>query len=317
MEMLRTPDERFYGLPGYPYDPHYVEINGGRFHYLDEGQGEVILCLHGHPTWSYSYRKLIPLLKKNYRVIAPDLFGFGRSDKFTRQKDYSFYMHYRTLIRFIEKTELKDITLVVQDWGGLLGLSVLGKYPELFKRVVFMNTSVPIGEERVSLKFRLWRLFARLYPNFPVRNVIKWGTYRTPQLQALGGYEAPFPDEKYKAALRITPSLVPTGSSDDGVRQLKRARKVLSAWDKPAIVMFSDSDHVNRGADKWFRENVPTVKNEPEIIIERAGHFLTEDRGKEIADHIHDFIVRSNARERGGTVELPLATKKSKDRERY
>lgn len=312
IEMLRTPDERFYGLPGYPYDPHYVEINGGRFHYLDEGKGEVILCLHGHPTWSYSYRKMIPILKKNHRVIVPDFFGFGRSDKFTKKKNYSFYMHYRTLLRFIEKMELKDITLVVTGWGGLIGLSVLGKHPELFKRVVFMNTSLPIGEEHVSFKFRTWQLFARFWPKFPVRNVIKWGTYRSPQLQALAGYEAPFPDENYKAGLKIMPSLIPTTPSDDGVRQLKRARQVLSTWDKPAIVMFSDHDHVNRGADQWFRDNVPTVKNEPEIIIERAGHFLTEDRGKEIAEHIHEFIVRSNARERGETVELPPEPKRSK-----
>ena len=302
IELLRTPDERFYGLPGYPYDPNYMEINGGRFHYLDEGEGEVILCLHGHPTWSYAYRKMVPILKKNYRVVAPDFFGFGRSDKFTRHKDYSFYLHYRSLIHFLEKTELKDITLVVQDWGGLIGLSVLGKHPELFKRVVFMNTSLPIGEEWTSIKFRLWRAFVRFWPKFPIRNVIKWGTYRTPQAQALGGYEAPYPDEKYKAGLRIMPSLVPTSTSDQGVRQLKRARKVLSTWDKPAIVMFSEHDHVNKGAEQWFRENVPTVNNEPEIIIERAGHFLQEDQGKKIAEHIHEFIQRSLARERGETV---------------
>lgn len=316
IEMLRTPDERFYGLPGYPYDPHYVEINGGRFHYLDEGEGEVILCLHGHPTWSYTYRKLVAHLKKDYRVIAPDFFGFGRSDKFTRLKDYSFYLHYRSLIRFIEKTEIKNITLVVQGWGGLIGLSVLGKHPELFKRVVLMNTTIPIGNEHTSLKFRIWRLFARLYPKFPLRNVIKWGTYRSPQLQVLDGYETPFMDEKYKAGLKITPSLIPTGSSDDGTRQLKRARKVLSTWDKPAIIISSSND-VNRDASKWFFDNVPTVKNEPEIIIERAGHFLTEDRGTEVAEHIHDFIVRSNARERGEMVELPPEPKRSKDRGRH
>ncbi|TNF24304.1 MAG: alpha/beta fold hydrolase [Bacteroidetes bacterium] len=317
MEMLRTPDERFYGLPGYPYDPNYVEINGGRFHYLDEGTGEVILCLHGHPTWSYTYRKLVPVLKKNYRVIVPDFFGFGRSDKFTRTKDYSFFLHYRSLIRFLEKTELKDITLVVQGWGGLIGLSVLGKHPDLFKRVVIMNTSLPIGNERISFGFMLWRSIARFFPTFPIRNVIKWGTYRTAQIQVLEGYEAPYPDEKYKAGLRMLPSLIPTGSEDDGVRQLKRAREVLSTWQKPALVLFSENDHVNKGAERWFLENIPTAKLEPEVIIERAGHFLTEDRGEEIADHIHDFILRSNARERGETVELPPVPKRSKDRGRH
>lgn len=303
IEMMRTPDERFYGLPGYPYNPNYVEINGGRFHYLDEGEGEVILCLHGEPTWSYLYRKMIPILKKDYRVIAPDFFGFGRSDKFTRVKDYSFHMHYRTLIKFIERAELKDITLVVHDWGGLIGLSVLGKYPELFKRVVIMNTSLPLGNRSMPITFRLWRAFSRFWPVFPVKNVIKWGTYKTPQLQSLNGYEAPYPDEKYKAGARAWPSLVPTNPKSDGVRQMKRAREVLKAWDKPALVMFSENDPITKGADRWFKENIPTAKDEPEIIIERAGHFLQEDQGKKIAEHIHDFILRSHAPERGETVE--------------
>ena len=311
IEMMRTPDERFYGLPGYPYDPHYVEINGGRFHYVDEGKGEIILCLHGEPTWSYLYRKMIAPLKKDYRVIAPDFFGFGRSDKFTRTKDYSFYMHYRTLIKFIEKTDLKDITLVVQDWGGLIGLSVLGKHPELFKRVVIMNTSLPLGNRSMPLSFQLWRAFSRFWPVFPTKNIIKWGTYRSPQIQALAGYEAPFPDEKYKAGARAWPSLVPTNPKDDGVRQMKRAREVLSKWDKPALVMFSDSDPITKGADRWFRENIPTVKDEPEIIIERAGHFLQEDKGKLLAEHIHDFIQRSLARERGETVVIDPEPPKS------
>jgi haloalkane dehalogenase len=303
IEMMRTPDERFYGLPGYPYNPHYMEINGGRFHYLDEGEGEVILCLHGEPTWSYLYRKMIPILKKNYRVIAPDFFGFGRSDKFTRIKDYSFYMHYRTLIKFIERAELKDITLVVHDWGGLIGLSVLGKHPELFKRVVIMNTSLPLGHRSMPISFKLWRAFSRFWPTFPVKNVIKWGTYKTPQLQALGGYEAPYPDEKYKAGARAWPSLVPTNPKDDGVRQMKRAREVLKSWTKPALVMFSENDPITKGADRWFKENIPSAKNEPETIIERAGHFLQEDQGPKIAEHIHDFILRSLERERAKNAE--------------
>ncbi|MCF8276922.1 MAG: alpha/beta fold hydrolase [Flavobacteriales bacterium] len=297
IEMLRTPDERFYGLPDFPYDAHYVEINGGRMHYVDEGKGEIILCLHGEPTWSYLYRKMIAPLKKDYRVIAPDFFGFGRSDKFTRQKDYSFYMHYRSLIKFIEKTGLKDITLVVQDWGGLIGLSVLGKHPELFKRVVIMNTSLPLGNKRMPLPFRLWRTFSKYWPTFPIKNIIKYGTYRSIQAQVISGYEAPFPDSKYKAGARAWPSLVPSNPKDDGVRQMKRAREVLSQWQKPALVLFSDHDPILKGADKWFRENIPSVQNEPEIIVERAGHFLQEDQGKVIAEHIHEFILRSNARE--------------------
>ncbi|MBL4587603.1 MAG: alpha/beta fold hydrolase [Flavobacteriales bacterium] len=292
--MTRTPEGRFFGLPGFPYTPNYMEINGGRLHYVDEGKGEIILCLHGEPTWSYLYRKMIAPLKHDYRVIAPDFFGFGRSDKFTRIKDYSFYMHYRTLIKFIEKLELKDITLVVQDWGGLIGLSVLGKHPELFKRVVIMNTSLPIGNRPMPFTFKLWQLFARYWPSLPISKIIKWGTYRNPKHLALSGYEAPFHDNQSKAGARAWPMLIPTHPKAEGVRQIKRAREVLSKWDKPAFVLWSDSDPIMKGADRWFRENIPTANNEPEIIIEHAGHFLQEDKGKLIAEHIHDFIQRSH-----------------------
>lgn len=297
IEMLRTPDSRFYGLPEYPFNPNYVEINGGRLHYIDEGEGEVILCLHGEPTWSYLYRKMIFPLKKNYRVITPDFFGFGRSDKFSNQKDYSFYMHYRTLIKFLEKTELKDITLVVQDWGGLIGLSVLGKHPELFKRVVIMNTSLPIGNRPMPLAFKIWKAFSRFWPKFPIEKVIKMGCHKEVKKEILNGYRAPFPTEKYLAGARVWPQLVPTGTEDPGVKQMTRAREVLKSWTKPALVIFSDKDPITRGAEKWFLNNIPSIEHEPFICIPNAGHFLQEDKGKLIAEHIHEFILRSNARE--------------------
>ncbi|MGB0916420.1 MAG: haloalkane dehalogenase [Flavobacteriales bacterium] len=304
IEMLRTPDERFYGLPEYPYDPNYVNINGGRIHYLDEGKGETILLLHGEPTWSYLYRRMITPLKQNYRVIAPDFFGFGRSDKFTKVRDYTFNMHYSMLLKFVERLELKDITLVVQDWGGLLGLSVLGKRPELFKRVVILNTSLPIGNRKMPFAFRVWKSLAKYWPNFPVVRVIKWGTRKKLTDRELAGYNAPFPSNKYKAGARAWPQLVPTSPNDPGVKQMKRAREVLSKWEKPALVMFSDSDPITKGADRWFRKNIPSAANEPEITIKRAGHFLQEDKGRQIAEHIHEFIERSLARELGETVEI-------------
>ena len=299
IEMIRTPDNRFFGLPEWAFEPNYVEINGARIHYVDEGDKdkEVILCLHGEPTWGYLYRKMIPPLRKHYRVIAMDFFGFGRSDKYTRKKDYSFYLHYRTLIKFIEKLELKDITVVVQDWGGLIGLSVLGKHPDLFKRVVIMNTSLPIGNRPMPLAFKLWRAFASYWPVFPVSKVIKMGTHKSIHKDFLRGYEAPFPSSKYKAGARAWPGLVPSRPTDKGVKQLKRAREVLSEWDKPALVMFSDRDPITKGADRWFKKNIPTAKNEPEIVIQKAGHFLQEDKGSEIAHHIHQFILRSEGLE--------------------
>lgn len=304
IEMIRTQDSRFIGLPEFPYKPNYVEINAGRLHYVDEGEGEVVLCLHGEPSWSYLYRKMIPLLSKHYRVIAPDFFGFGRSDKFTKQKDYSFNMHYQTLIKFIEKTELKDITLVVQDWGGLIGLSVLGKYPDLFKRVVIMNTSLPVGNRPMPLPFKLWRLFSKYWPSFPVGKIIQKGSYKKMEKLVVDAYEAPFPDKRYLAGARVWPSLVPSKSTDKGVRQMKRAREALKTWSKPAFVLFSANDPITRGADRWFKRNIPTAKNEPDIIIENAGHFLQEDQGKRLAEHIHNFILRSHARERGEEIVL-------------
>ena len=300
--MIRTPESHFVGLPQFPYKPHYMEINAGRLHYLDEGSGEVILCLHGEPSWSYLYRKMIPILSKNYRVIAPDFFGFGRSDKFTKQKNYSFNMHYQTLIKFIEKADLKDITLVVQDWGGLIGLSVLGKHPDLFKRVVIMNTALPVGGRPMPLPFKLWRFFSKFSPIFSIGAIVQRGTYKQLDKAVVDAYSAPFPDRRYKAGARVWPSLVPTKSTDKGVRQMKRAREILKTWQKPAFVLFSANDPITKGADRWFKRNMPTAKDEPETIIERAGHFLQEDQGKKIAEHIHEFIQRSLARERGETV---------------
>lgn len=298
IEMLRTPDDRFFGLPDYAFEPNYVEVEGGRMHYVDEGEGEVILCLHGEPSWSFLYRKMIHPLKKNYRVVAPDFFGFGRSDKFTKTKDYSFNMHYATLLKFLERTDLKDITLVVQDWGGLIGLSVLGKRPELFKRVVIMNTSLPVGNRPMPFSFKIWQLFSRVWPTFPVSKIMKLGSFKNLDNRTLQGYNAPFPDKKYKVGARVWPSLVPTRPNDKGVRQMKRAREVLSNWHKPALVMFSNQDPITKGAEKWFLKNIPSIKHEPFIRIEGAGHFLQEDKGKLLAEHIHAFILRSNEREK-------------------
>lgn len=275
-------------------------------HYVDEGEGEgeVLLLLHGHPTWSYVYRKLIPPLKKNYRVVAPDFFGFGRSDKYTQTKEYSFFMHYRTMLRFIEKTELENITVVLHDWGGLIGLSMLGKRPDLFKRIIFLNSPSPELKGGLSFRFRIWKNISRLLPTFPTRNVIKWGCYRTPKEQALSGYEAPYDNESYKTALKILPSLVPMSEGDSGSKQMARAAEVLRDWKKPAIIIRSEHDNVHQSAAAWFRENVPSVQDEPEVVIERAGHFITEDQGSKVAEYIDDFIQRSLARERGETVVL-------------
>lgn len=261
-------------------------------HYVDEGAGEVILCLHGEPSWSYLYRKFIPVLSKGHRIIAPDFIGFGKSDKYDKMSDYSFRLHFDTLVAFIEKLSLKDINLVVQDWGGFIGLSVLGAYPELFKRVVIMNTYLPIGDRPMPLAFKVWRTFARLHPNLPIGFIMKMGSYKreSKKQSVLDAYKAPFPSGKYKAGTKAFPMLVPMKSDDPGVVEMKKARDVLSKWNKPALVMFSDKDPIMGGAVHFFRKLIPTTSDQPKITIRNAGHFLQEDSGEEIATHIEAFI---------------------------
>jgi len=292
--ILRTPDDQFANLPDFPYEENYIQLDDTRLHYVDEGNGEPVLCLHGEPTWSYLYRKFIPLLSPDYRLIAPDFIGFGKSDKYQRLNDYSYSMHYNKLKQFIEKLELKGITLVVQDWGGLLGLGVLGEIPERFARVVIMNTFLPVGKRPMPLPFKLWRNFARFHPSLPVGFIMKLGCYKRKQLTpaVINAYKAPFPSKQYKAGAKAWPLLVPQKPHDDGVKEMTRAREVLENWQKPALVMFSDKDPIMRGGDKFFRKRIPTAQNEPGITISNAGHFLQEDKGEAIAQEIKAFMKR-------------------------
>lgn len=295
MELLRTPAEAFDHITDFPYQENYIQIGEARMHYIDEGSGgETILALHGEPSWSYLYRKFVPTLSQAHRFIAPDLIGFGKSDKYTRIKDYSFKMHLDAINSFIDQLKLKDITLVVQDWGGLLGLGVLGARPELFKRVVILNTFLPIGKP-LGPVFKAWRLFAKLHPNLPVGKIIRKGCYKesskTPEVVA--AYDAPFPSKKYKAGAKAFPSLVPMKPTDPGVPEMKQARKTLSNWDKPALVLFSDKDKIMSGVEGFFFNLIPTADVSKKIIIKDASHFLQEDSGEEIAGHIDKFILEN------------------------
>ncbi|MEK6657625.1 MAG: haloalkane dehalogenase [Nitrospirota bacterium] len=295
MAIIKTPDERFTNLPNFSFKPNYVEVNGLRIHYVDEGKGQTILCLHGEPTWSYLYRKMIPVLSAQHRVIAMDFVGFGRSDKFSEQGEYSFQMHCDTLSDFIKSLSLNQVTLVVQDWGGLIGLQIVSEMPELFSRLVIMNTWLPTGDVPVKEAFLKWRHFAKNTPDLPISQVIRMGMANgsslTPDIVA--AYEAPFPDVSYKAGAAAWPLLVPIKPDDAGAAEMRQTREFLSKWNKPALVMFSDKDPITHGADKFFRKLIPSAKNQPEIVIKDAGHFLQEEKGEEIAGHIIEFTGRT------------------------
>ena len=291
-EILRTPEERFENLPGYDFSPHYLDFNGTRIHYVDEGMGQPILCLHGEPSWSYLYRKMIPPLSAVGRVLAPDLIGFGKSDKYAQTGDYSLQLHLDSLTAFIKELDLREISVVVQDWGGMLGLPLVAQMPERFARLVIMNTFLPAGDG-ASLTFRSWKTFARLVPTLPIPLIMQLGTVRKISRSVLRAYKAPYPSKKYMAGAKIFPELVPVSPHIPGVKTMKHARVVLRKWDKPAIVMFSDSDPILGSAHKFFRRLIPTTREQPEITIRKAGHFLQEDKGEEIASHIIEFIERT------------------------
>lgn len=293
MPVIRTPEERFANLPDYPFEPNYIEINGLRVHYVDEGKGETILCLHGEPTWSFLYRKIINALKDKYRLVAPDFIGFGKSDKFTNRKQYTYRMHRDMLETFVKELDLKDVTIVVQDWGGLMGLRIVSMMPERFARLVIMNTGLPTGEDDIPKAFHAWRTFVKLTPSLPIGRLLQGGTATKLPPEVVAAYDAPFPSRKYKAGAKQWPLIVPIKPTMEAAPEMVAAREALAKWDKPCLVMFSDKDPITGGGDIFFREHIPTAKDQPVITIKNGGHFLQEDQGEEIAKQVHEFIERT------------------------
>ena len=293
MKILRTPDERFQNLSDYEFEPHYVDIDEMRMHYVDEGPADAppVLLLHGEPSWSYLYRHMIPpIASAGLRAIAPDLIGFGKSDKSAAQSNYSYETHVAWMLHFLVKLNLENITLVCQDWGSLVGLRLAAENEQRFHRIVLANGGLPTGDQVMPTVFRIWRAFARFSPWFPIGRIVQSGTVSTLAPDVIAAYDAPFPNSTYKAGARAFPKLVPTTPDDPAAPANRAAWEVFRKWQKPFLTAFSNRDPITRGADKAFLELVPGAKDQPHTTIRNAGHFLQEDKGPELAKVVIDFM---------------------------
>ncbi len=300
MNVLRTPDERFTNLAGFNFAPHYVEISYQntplRIHYLDEGPREAapVLLMHGEPSWCYLYRKMIPILvAAGHRVIAPDLIGFGRSDKLIRREDYTYQLHVDTMTDVVNALGLNNITFFGQDWGGLIGLRIAAENPDRFARLVAANTFLPTGDQKPSEGFLRWQHYSQTVENFHVGGIIKGGCATELSPEVIEAYNAPFPDDTYKAGARQFPLLVPTSPDNPASEANRKAWEVLKQWNKPFLTAFSDSDPVTRGADAVLQKLIPGTTGQLHTTITGAGHFLQEDKGEELAKVVVDFIART------------------------
>jgi haloalkane dehalogenase len=300
VETLRTADDRFLDLPGYEFAPHYAEVPDGdggtlRVHYLDEGprDGTLVVAMHGEPSWCYLYRTMIPVLTAaGLRVVAPDLVGFGRSDKPTRREDYSYARHVEWIrALLVDHLDVGDATLFGQDWGGLIGLRVVAENPDRFARVVVGNTGLPTGDGRITEAFLSWQRFSQETPDFDVGVIVSMGVATPMSDEVRAAYNAPFPDDSYKVGARAFPLLVPTRPDDPAADANRAAWDVLRAWDKPFLTAFSDGDPITAGGDRVFQEQVPGAAGQPHVTVASAGHFLQEDKGPELAEVIARFVA--------------------------
>ena len=292
-KILRTPEACFANLSDFPYVPHYTEIGGLRIAYIDEGPrtAPVVLLMHGEPSWSYLYRKMIPvLLQAGYRVVAPDLVGFGRSDKPARKADYSYLNHVQWMKAWMERVDLRGATLFCQDWGSLIGLRMAAELPDRFARIVLANGGLPTGTTETPKAFRIWRAFAVYSPWFPIGRIVKTGCALGLTPQEIAAYDAPFPSRKYKVAARLFPTFVPTTPDDPERQNNERAWDFFKQCQKPFLTLFSTRDPVTRGGHKMWQKLVPGAQGQPHAVTRGAGHFLQEDKGEEVAQAIDAFI---------------------------
>lgn len=297
--VLRTPEERFAKVPDFPYEPRRVEVGGLRIAFIDEGPRDAppVLLMHGEPTWSFLYRKMIPpLVAAGHRVVAPDLVGFGRSDKPSHPADYSYRNHVLWMNAWLETIDLRDITLFCQDWGSLIGLRMLTAAPERFARAVLANGGLPTGGAgSVPRAFRIWRSFARWSPWFPIGRIVATGCAAGLTPAEIAAYDAPFPTRRHRLAARLFPRFVPTDPDDPEREANEAAWRALESWQKPFLTLFSTRDPITRGGERMFQRRVPGAAGMPHAPIRGAGHFLQEDKGAEIAQKIHEFILATPA----------------------
>ena len=301
MDRLRTPEHRFSALPSFPYEAHYANVadpSGGddlRVAYIDEGPRDAldtVLLLHGEPSWSFLYRKMIPLLLgAGFRVVVPDLVGFGRSDKPSDRAEYTYARHVEWMRELLfEHLQLQNVTFFGQDWGSLIGLRLVGEHLERFARVLIGNGGLPTGEERLSKALLSWQEFSQSTPELPIGRLVAAACVSEVSEEVVAAYDAPFPDESFKEGARIFPTLIPTSPLDPAHLANVAAWQVLSTWTKPFLCCFSDSDPITKGADRNFLERVPGTKGQHHVTVKGAGHFLQEDQSEQLADIVISFI---------------------------
>jgi haloalkane dehalogenase len=293
--VIRTPESCFENIQDYPFKSHYLQVEEDlRMHYLDEGSKEdpIVLLLHGEPSWSYLYRHMIPTLSKQFRVIAPDLIGFGKSDKLTSTASYSYQTHLQWMTTFIETLDLTNILLFCQDWGGLLGLRIITQLPNRFSMVVASNTALPTGRPAVPYSFMEWREFSKTSKSFDIGRVIDSATVQNLSKEVYAGYNAPFPSEEYKAGARIFPSLVPITEDDPESINNVKAWSKLKSWTKPFLTIYGSEDNIMFGVEKIFQKLVPGAQGQDHKVL-HAGHFIQEEKGPELAELIIEFYHKN------------------------
>jgi haloalkane dehalogenase len=292
VDVYRTPDERFEGLPGYGFAPHYLEQEGLRMHYVDEGAGGPILLLHGEPTWAFLYRRMIPRLAGVGRAIAPDYFGFGRSDKPTRIEDYSYESHYASIERLADELDLRGATVVMQDWGGPVGLRLAVEHPERVGRLVILNTGIGAGRAPSDEWLRFRDFVRRVGTDLVPGQLVRISCVTDPGDDVVEAYNAPFPTPESKAGVLAFPELVPTEVDHPSAAKMLEVREALTRWERPALVLFSDSDPIfSPAVAERLAARIPGAG--PAEIVSGAGHFLQEEAGEAIAERVVGFLTKA------------------------